>query len=123
MTLLSIAIILLIFALIHLALFFAAGSLVVSHFQARDPNWDAGPLGGIQLVPVFVILVPFSAWLTALVWTRIRQWLSMRYEFFRLGQSAVSIPLLVLAVGILGIGIPFAKGLVSGYLFNGGNGG
>jgi hypothetical protein len=123
MALLSIAIVLVIFTSIHLVLFSCAGLVAVPYFQARDPNWDAGPLGGIQVLPIFVLLLPLSVWLTSLAWKRIRQWLSMKCEFFRTGQRVLSVPLLVLTVGILGVGIPFVKGLVSGYLYSSGNGG
>jgi hypothetical protein len=116
-TLFSLAIFLVVFVLVYLALLLIVGSLAISYFSSLDPNWDSGP-GGIVFLPVFVIIIPFSICLTVLAWKRISRLLSKRYEQFRQGNGAGNLILIFLAIGILGIGVPFFKGLLSGYLYN-----
>jgi membrane protein YdbS with pleckstrin-like domain len=111
--LLATVVVIVVFVLAYLILLAVVRFSAISYFESVDPNWDAGP-GGIILLPVFVIVLPFAIWLTGFASKRIMRLLSKRFELLRAGQLAADIPLLFLTVGLLGIGIPFIKGLVSG---------
>jgi len=62
-----------IFISIQISLFMLAGSLVDWWFLNNNPDWYEGPFGGIHQVPVFLVLIPFSLWCTAILWRKVKQ--------------------------------------------------
>jgi hypothetical protein len=68
-----------VFVLTYLALLVVVGFFVISYFESVDPNWDAGS-GGVIFLPVFVIVLPFAIWLTALATKRTMRFLSKKYD-------------------------------------------
>jgi hypothetical protein len=58
-----------VFVLTYLALLAIFGFVLISYFERIDPNWDEGP-GGIILLPVYVLALPFAIWFTVFVTKR-----------------------------------------------------
>jgi hypothetical protein len=59
-----------VFLLAYLAFLAIFGSMMIAYLEQIDPNWDEGP-GGIILLPVFVLVLPFAIWLTVFVSKRL----------------------------------------------------
>ena len=52
------------FLLLQLLLSGILGRLVDWWWLDNNPDWYAGPLGGIHQLPVFVLVLPVAAWMT-----------------------------------------------------------
>lgn len=114
----SIGMIVIVFATIQLSLFLIASALAVPYISARAPDWNAGPLGGAQILPLFIVVLPFSIWLTAMIWKRTRRWLSNKYETVRKTQFIMNVVLALLAIGGLYVGVSVAVGVYEAYRFH-----
>lgn len=68
------------FLFVQLGLFQGVGRLADWLLLDANPDWYEGPLGGIHQLPIFIFLVPVSAWIALQLWRNVKRHLRRESE-------------------------------------------